>query len=107
MYEVVIDEAEPSDANTTSAGVVMVGNNILKAENNCTKQRINRIVLYADALQASHGKSMTSLMRDVGDVMDPEVAIEAKAKGHILHRLSVGRMKHVGVAHTWLQDAVR
>ena len=32
MYEVVIDEAEPSDANTTSAGVVMMGNNILKAE---------------------------------------------------------------------------
>ena len=44
---------------------------------------------------------MTSLMRDVGYVID------AKATEHILHRLSVGRMKHIDVAHLWLQDEVR
>ena len=50
---------------------------------------------------------MTSLMRDVGYVMDPTVVIDAKATEHILHRLSVGRMEHIDVAHLWLQDEVR
>ena len=54
--------------------------------------------LYVDALQTSHGKAMTSLMRDVGYVMDPTVGIGAKATEHILHRLSVGRMEHIDVA---------
>ena len=47
---------------------------------------------------------MTSLMRDVGYVMDPTVVIDAKATENLLHRLNVGRMKHIDVAHLWLQD---
>ena len=46
-------------------------------------------------------------MRDVGYEMDPPVVIKAKETGHILHRRSVGRMIHIGVAHMWLQDEVR
>ena len=72
----------------------------VKAENNHTN-------VYVDALQASHGKAMTSLMRDFGYVMDPTVVTKANATGHILHRLSVGRLKKIGVAHMWLQDEVR
>ena len=70
-------------------------------------QRSAEAELYAEALEASHGKAMTSLMRDVGYVMDPTVVIDAKATENILHRLNVGRMKHIDVAHLWLQDEVR
>ena len=50
---------------------------------------------------------MTSLLRDLGCVMNPKVVIDAKATEHILDRQDIGRMKHVDVAHLRLQDEVR
>ena len=32
--------------------------------------------------------------------------MDAKATEHILHRHGIGKMKHIDVAHLWLQDEV-
>ena len=39
--------------------------------------------------------------------MKPALAIDAKATEHILHRQGVGRLKHIEVAHLWMQDEIR
>ena len=44
---------------------------------------------------------------DVGYEMKPVLAIDVKATEHILHRLGIGRLKHIDVACLWMQDEVR
>ena len=39
--------------------------------------------------------------------MKPVLVIDANATEHIFHRHGIGRMKHVDVAHLWLQDDVK
>ena len=45
-------------------------------------------------------------MRDLGFVVKPVSFTDAKATEHILHRHGIDKMKHVDVAHLWLQDEV-
>ena len=63
--------------------------------------------LYAAALGASEAKGVESMLSDLGFVVKPELIIDAKATGLILHGHEVGKMKHVDVAHVWLQDEVK
>ena len=44
------------------------------------------------------------MMCDLGFAVKPVPAIDAKATEHILHRHGIGEMKHIDVAHSWLQD---
>ena len=39
--------------------------------------------------------------------MKQVLVIDAKTTEHILHRCGIGRMKHIDVAHLWLQDEVK
>ena len=43
---------------------------------------------------------------DVGFTVKPVLIIDAKATQHIDHRHGIGKIKHVDVAHLWLQDDV-
>ena len=63
--------------------------------------------LYAAALGASDAKGVESMMSDLGFVVKPVLIIDAKATEHILHRHGIGKMKHIGVAHLWLQVEVK
>ena len=63
--------------------------------------------LYAAELGASEAKSFESMMRDLGFAMMPVSVVDAQATEHILHRHRIGKMKHIDVAHMWLQDEVK
>ena len=63
--------------------------------------------LYAAALGASESKGILSLLRGLGYEMMPVSAIDAKATEHILHRQGNGKLKHIDVAHLWMQDEIR
>ena len=39
--------------------------------------------------------------------MKPVLAIDTKATEHITHRQGIGRLKHINVAHLWMQDEIR
>ena len=63
--------------------------------------------LYAAALGTSESKGIVSLLKDVGHEMKPVLAIDAKATEHILHMQGIGKLKHIDVAHLWMQDEIR
>ena len=44
---------------------------------------------------------------DLGNEMQPVLAIDAKATEHILHRHGIGRLKHIDEAYLRIQDEVR
>ena len=44
------------------------------------------------------------MMCDLGFAVKPVLIIDAKVTEHILHRHGIGKMKHIDVAHLWLQD---
>ena len=95
---------------SSSAGVVMIGADALKAKTR--KQKIiarssAEAELYAAALGASEVKGIVSLLRDLGYEKKPVLAIDAKATEHILHRHGVEKLKHIDVAYLWIQDEVR
>ena len=46
-------------------------------------------------------------MSGLGFVVKPVLIIDAKATEHILHRHGIGKMKHIDVAHSWLQDELK
>ena len=80
--------------NSSSAGVVMLGDHTLKAYTR--KQKIiarssaEAAELYAAALGASESKGIVSLLGDLGYEKNPVLAIDAKATEHILHRHRCG-----------------
>ena len=47
------------------------------------------------------------MMCDLGFAVTPVLIIDAKATEHILHRHGTGKMKHIDVVNTWLQDEVK
>ena len=92
---------------SSNAGIVMIGEHMLKGHTR--KQKIiarssAEAELYAAALGASEAKGMVSLLRDLGYMMTPTLAIEGQQN---THRQGIGRMKHIDVAHLWLLDEVR
>ena len=50
---------------------------------------------------------MVPSLCDLGYVMKPVLAIDAKASDHILHRQGIGRLKHIDVTYFWIHDEVR
>ena len=48
-----------------------------------------------------------SLLRDLEYEKKPVLSIDAKATEHILHRQGIGKLKHIDVAHSWVQDEIR
>ena len=88
----------------------MLGDHALKAHTR--KQTIiarssAEAELCAAALGASESKGIVPLLRDLGYEMKPVLAIDAKATEHILHRQGIGKLKHIDVAHLWMQDDIR
>ena len=47
------------------------------------------------------------MMCDLGFAIKLVLIIDAKATEHIFHRHGIGKMKHIDVAHLWLQDEVK
>ena len=47
------------------------------------------------------------MISDLNFAVKPVLIIDAKGTEHILHRLGIGIMKHIDVAHVWLQDEVK
>ena len=93
-----------------SAGVILLGNNTLKAytrKQNIIARSSAEAELYATALGASEPKGIVLLLKDLGYEMKPVLATDAKAPEHILHRQGIGRLKRIDVAHLWRQDEVR
>ena len=80
---------------SSSAGVALTGRSSAEAE------------LYAAALGASEAKGVEGMMRDLGFAVNPVLVIDAKATEHIHHRHGIGNMKHIDVAHLWLQHEVK
>ena len=76
----------------------LVGRHILKYTSK------HAIIARSSALGASEAKGIESMMRDLGFAVEPVLVLDAKATEHILHRHGIGRMKHIYVAHLWLQD---
>ena len=66
-----------------------------------------RAELCAAALGASEAKGVESMMRDFGFAVKQVLVIDPKATEHIPHRHGIGKMKHIDVAHLWLQDEVK
>ena len=95
---------------SSSAGVALLGGHLLKAYTR--KQKIiagssAEAELYAAALAASEAEGIESMMIDLGFAVEPVLITDAKAAEHILHRHGIERMKHIDVAHLWLQDEVK
>ena len=95
---------------SSSAGVALVVRHFLKAWTR--KQKIiarssAEAELCAAALGASGAKGAKSMMSDLGFAVKPVLIIDAKATEHILHQHGIGKMKHIDVAHVWLQDEVK
>ena len=44
------------------------------------------------------------MMMGLGFAVKPVLAIDAKATEHILHRQGIVKLKHVDVAHLWVQE---
>ena len=61
------------------------------------------------SVPVQEGKTINtlSLLCDLGYVMKPVLAIDAKATEHILHGQGIGHLKHIDVAHLWIEDEVR
>ena len=43
----------------------------------------------------------------LGFAVKPALIIDSRTTEHILHRHGIGKMKHIDVAHLWLQDDVK
>ena len=56
---------------------------------------------------ASEAKEVQSMMCDLGFAVKPVLIIDARATEHFLHRHGIGKMKHIDVAHQWLQAEVK
>ena len=109
--EVTADRAGDKETRkSSSAGVALVGRHFLKAYTRKQKNIASsslEVELYAAALGASEAKGVQSMMCDLGFAVKPVLVIDAKATEHILHRHGIGKMKHIDVAHLWLQDEVK
>ena len=95
---------------SSSVAVALVGRHLSKAFTR--KQKIiarsgAESELYAAALGASEAKGIQSMMCDLGFAVKPVLIFDAKATEHILHRRGIGKMKHIDMAHLWLQDEVK
>ena len=114
MREVTVfsDSDWAGDKETTtwsSASIAPVGRHLLKAYTR--KQKIiarscAEAELYAAELKASEAKGVQNMMCDLGFAVKPVLIIDAKATEHILHRHGIGKIKHIDVAHLWLQDEI-
>ena len=101
---------DKEERNSSCAGVALVGRHLLKAY--IRKEKIiarssAEAELYAAALGASEAKGVQIMMCDLGFALKPVLIIDAKATEHVLHRHVIGNMKHIDVAHLWLQDEVK
>ena len=47
------------------------------------------------------------MLRDLVSAEKPVLIIDAEATEHIQNRHGIGKMKHINVAHLWLQDEVK
>ena len=47
------------------------------------------------------------MLKDLGVTVEPEVAVDAKATMHVMHRHGIGKMKHLDVQYLWIQDEIR
>ena len=95
---------------SSSAVVALEGRHFLYAysrKQNVIARSSSEAELYAAVLGASEAKGVESMMRDLGFVVKPELIIDAEATEAILHRHGIGRMKHIDLAHLWLQDEVK
>ena len=79
-----------------------MGRHLLKG---CTRKP--KIIDRSRALGGSEAKSVESMLSDLGFVVKPVSIIDAKATEHTSHRHGIGKMKHIDVAHLWLQDEVK
>ena len=52
-------------------------------------------------------KKTENLMSDWVLIVKPVLIIDAEATEHSLHRHGIGKMKHIDVAHLWVQDEVK
>ena len=98
------------DKETRKSSSAGVGRHLLKAYTRKQKIIIRSSAeadLYAAALGASEAKEVQSMMCDLVFAVKPVLIIDAKATEHILHRHGIGKMKHIDVAHLWLQDEVK
>ena len=73
-----------------------------KTEDHRQKQCRSRTV--CSSIGSVRSERVESMMRDLGFALKPVLVIDAKATEHILHRHGIGNMKHIDVAHLWLQD---
>ena len=93
-----------------SAGVKVLGDHALKAYTRKQKHIARSSAeaeMYAAASGASESEGFVSLLKDLGHEMKTVLAIDEKATENTLHRQGTGRLKHIDVAHLWMQDEVR
>ena len=94
---------------SSSAEVSLVGRHLLKAYTR-KQQIIARSSAEAELCVAALGASEErrgGMMRDLGFAVKPVLVVDAKATEHTLHRHGIGKMKHIDVAHLWLQDELK
>ena len=95
---------------STSAGCVMWAGGTVKhwaKQQKVVAKSSAEAELYAATLAVSEAKGIAAAMRDLGLEARIALHIDAKATMHILHRLGIGKMKHLEVHHLWLQGEVR
>ena len=93
-----------------AAGVMLLGNHTLKAyacKHKIVATSSAEAELHAAALGASESKGIVPLLKDLGYEVKADLAIDAKAIEHILHRQSIGILKHIDVAYLWMLDEMR
>ena len=95
---------------SSSAGVILPGSHMLEAYS-CKQKIIARSsaesALHSAALGPSESKSIVSLLCDLGYVMKPVLAVDAKPTKHILNLQGIGRLKHIDAACLWIPGEVR
>ena len=92
---------------SSSAGVIMLGDQALKAytrEQKIIARSSAEAELCAAGLGAFESKGIVSFLKDLGYEMKPVLAIDAKPSERILHRQGIGKLKHIDVAYLWMQD---
>jgi hypothetical protein len=63
--------------------------------------------LYAAVKGTSELLGLQSLAKDFGREMGAELRVDAKATIGMVHRMGLGKLRHVEVGHLWIQQAVR
>ena len=92
------DWAQREKRGSRQVRVALVGRHLLKAHTKKTEDHRQK---------QCRGRNVCSSIGSVRSEGGPELIIDAKSTEHILHRHGIGKMKHIDVAHLWLQDEVQ